>query len=194
MFVINPLTPYCIYYYVPFSCFTSLVQVEYATSRFAAEVQQIDVTTSITKEIQTVTTSTSSAYPEVQLLYIYTSYTGGSTVKEVQTVYCDATGGFFRLSFNGYVTAPILYNAGTSDIASALQQLEIINLVNVTFTGGVSQACNERDEYPDGGFNVSYIHNFVIFTAFYSHLANQYTQQVVTISPTHTLHCIRRTL
>jgi hypothetical protein len=139
--------------------------VEYASSPFLAEVQRIDVTTNVTREVQVVTTATNHSIPEVQLLYLHTAYnrTDGRTVPEVQTVVCDASSGFFRLSFCGYTTQPILSSADAAAVKEALQQLEIVNAVDVVFVGSGSSgsttpttACFSRKEYPYGGFNVSW--------------------------------------
>jgi hypothetical protein len=98
---------------------------------------------------------TSHVIPEVQLVYISTSYNGGPAT-EVQTVVCDASGGTFRLNFAGYNTNPIAYNAAAADIRSALMQLQVIDDVDVAFVGSVTQACNSRAVYPTGGFTVTF--------------------------------------
>jgi len=118
-------------------------RVEYSNSEFVSEVQELNAECNVQHEIQVIKSHTLHTIPEVQLLYIYTSYSGTSHY-EIQKVTCDATYGSFRLTFNGYITAPIPYNADTTGIKSALESLDIINSVNVSFTGGISTACFER--------------------------------------------------
>eukprot|EP00981_Chlorochromonas_danica_P003361 scaffold644_cov168-Ochromonas_danica.AAC.53 len=101
-------------------------KIEYANEVFAPEVQEIFVQANVTREIQVVQSGTSHAIPEVQLLYISTTYSG-SPALEVQKVVCDAIGGSFRLSFQGYTTSSIDYDANAGVIAAALENLAIIN-------------------------------------------------------------------
>ena len=110
-------------------------------------------------EVQQVNTTTSHLIPAVQLLYLYTSYTGTGEQTEQQRVVCDANGGSFRLVFNGYTTGPIAYDANTATITAALNQLSVLsttNSVKVTFGGTVvpTTACFSRTSYPDGYFQV----------------------------------------
>jgi hypothetical protein len=119
-------------------------RVDYANQEFAPEVQQVIADCNVTEEVQVVSISTSHNIPSVQLLYVSTSYQG-STRPEIQLVTCDATGGSFKLSFNGRMTPGIPYNANASLIASTLQQLDNIDTVSVTFTPLVQQACFQRD-------------------------------------------------
>jgi hypothetical protein len=132
-------------------------KVDYANEEFVAEVQQINAACQVVNEIQVVNISTSHSIPSVQLLYVATTYQG-TPKYEVQLVTCDATGGSFRLSFNGLTTAGIPYNANASLIATTLQQLANIDSVNVSFTAGVSQACFQRSSsVPSGGFQVTFV-------------------------------------
>ena len=132
-------------------------RIEYANSAFAAEVQEVNAECSIVNEIQILEADTSKSIPEVQLLFISTTF-NGTEYDEVQTVTCDATGGSFRLNYNGYTTQSIPYDADVDAIADALQQLEIINTVSVAFTDGVSTACFERTAATfTGGFQVTFL-------------------------------------
>jgi hypothetical protein len=90
--------------------------------------------------VQVIETTTDHNVPEVQLLYIDTTF-NGSTTYEIQQVICDATGGTFRLTFLGQTTPPIAYNADEATISASLLQLSSIELVNVTFVG-ITQACS----------------------------------------------------
>lgn len=53
---------------------------------------------------------------------------------EIQTLTVDATGGTYTLSFGGYTTAPLAYNASASTIQTALQGLTSIGSGNVSVT------------------------------------------------------------
>jgi enamine deaminase RidA (YjgF/YER057c/UK114 family) len=119
-------------------------RVDYATREFVPEVQQVIADYNATEEVQVVSISTSHDIPSVQLLYVSTSYQG-STRPEIQLVTCDATGGSFKLAFNGRTTPGMPYNANEALIASALQQLDNIEAVSVSFTPLVTQACFQRD-------------------------------------------------
>ena len=135
--------------------------MEYANSAFAAEVQEVDALCVVRTEVQQVNTTTSHLIPAVQLLYLYTSYTGTGEQSEIQRVVCDANGGSFRLVFNGYTTAPIAYDANAATITAALNQLSILSTtgsVAVTFGGTVvpTTACFSRITYPDGYFQVTF--------------------------------------
>jgi hypothetical protein len=68
----------------------------------------------------------------------------------------------FRLTFNGYTTAPIAYDANAAQITAALEQLAILSTpgaVKVTFGGSPapSQACFSRLTYPSGYFMVEFM-------------------------------------
>jgi hypothetical protein len=106
-------------------------------------------------EVQNISTSTVHI-PEVQLVYITTSFQG-TPITEVQQVMCDASGGSFKLIFNGYTTpVSIAYNADVAAITSALLQLQILTSVSVAFVGGASQACNDQTVIPGGAFTVTF--------------------------------------
>ena len=81
----------------------------------------------VKNEVQQVNTTTSHLIPAVQLLYLYTTYTGNGEQEEIQKVVCDANGGSFRLVFNGYTTAPIAYDANAATITAALNQLTVLS-------------------------------------------------------------------
>lgn len=63
-----------------------------------------------------------------------------AAVNEVQSVKVDATGGSYTLSFGGYTTSPIAFNAsattGTSSVRARLEALTSIGTGQVTVTGG----------------------------------------------------------
>lgn len=119
-------------------------------------VQQVSVECAVQNAVQNITTYT-DWIPAVQLVQIYTSFQSGDTPQpEVQEVMCDAIGGSFRLTFNGYITASIPYNADATTIANALLQLQIINTVVVSFVNGSTQACLPQVDYPGTGFLVNF--------------------------------------
>jgi len=132
--------------------------VEYANSPFAAEVQEIKVEVPVVNEVQVITTSTSTIN-EVQVVGLETSYPGTPS-KEIQSVLCDATDGFFKLTFNGETTPKIFVNASSTDIQNALQTLSSINAVTVQFQGP-NKACFSRRDFlvnnsPVDGFWVTF--------------------------------------
>jgi len=104
-------------------------RVEYANQAFADEVQSVQIICNITNEVQLFRTS-AKVVPEVQAILLTTTYSGSSK-KEIQSVTCDASGGSFALIFNGQTTAPINYNANSSFIQAALQQLASVSAVGV---------------------------------------------------------------
>ncbi len=62
---------------------------------------------------------------------------GSGSQDEVQTVtLSNATGGTFRLALDGYVTAPLAYNATATQVAAALEALGSVDNVTVTGNGG----------------------------------------------------------
>ncbi|CAM6003542.1 unnamed protein product, partial [Sphagnum balticum] len=130
-------------------------RIEYSLTPFEAEIQRLDLSCPVIDEVQTITTSTSHNLPEVQLVYIGTTY-DGTLRTEVQAVVCDASGGSFRLNFGGYTTLPIKYNANLLEIQASLEQLPIINSVNISFTNQVTTACFSRYIYPNGSFEVAF--------------------------------------
>jgi len=69
--------------------------------------------------------------------YTVTSRTLGSGTNEVQSVEIDddVSGGTFTLSFGGYTTGTIAYNASTAVVEAALEALTSVGLGNVTVTG-----------------------------------------------------------
>jgi len=132
----------------------SYYRVEYANKAFVTEVQQVSLLCNVTHQEQVISSSTSNT-PEVQLVYIRTSFKGTS-ISEVQFVQCDATGGSFRLSLYGYVSPSILYSADASTVKAALEEIEIINSVSVTFVNGAVTACFANALHPTGGFQVNF--------------------------------------
>jgi hypothetical protein len=130
-------------------------RVEYATSAFTPEVQKIKAACTIVEEVQVISTSTDNTIPEQQIIYISTGYSGSSTI-EVQDVVCDATGGSFRLSFNGITSSSISYDADAATVEATLEALENINDVTVTFQNSITTACFSRNTYPTGYFSVQF--------------------------------------
>ena len=62
---------------------------------------------------------------------------GSSGSDEVQSVtLSNATGGTFRLAFEGYVTAPLAYNATAAQVEAALEALGSVDNVTVTGNAG----------------------------------------------------------
>jgi hypothetical protein len=109
----------------------------------------------VASEVQNISTHTTRV-SEQQLIFLSTSFLSGPVVPEEQTIMCDATGGSFRLSFNGYITNSIPYNADIATITSALQQLAIINSVTVAFVNGAAQACTPQSATPGAAFRVTF--------------------------------------
>jgi len=109
----------------------TMYKIEYANTAFITEVQEVDAVCAVTNEVQIIKTDTSHNIEEVQLIYLFTNY-ASSSLNEIQEVVCDASGGSFRLSFSGYTTQSISWEAGTAEIKAALEQLAIINSVSVT--------------------------------------------------------------
>lgn len=70
--------------------------------------------------------------------YVLTSSTALSTgTSEVQNVVATgASAGTFTLTYDGYTTSAIAYNASTSAVQSALEALSNLNAGDVTVTGG----------------------------------------------------------
>ena len=64
--------------------------------------------------------------------------TATTSTDEVQSLAISGTptGGTFTLTFKGYTTAPIAYNAAASDVQSALELLSTVGSGGVTCTGG----------------------------------------------------------
>lgn len=60
---------------------------------------------------------------------------GGTNEVQTLTITGTPTGGTYRLSFRGQVTASLAYNAANSAIQSALEALSTIGAGNVTVTG-----------------------------------------------------------
>merc|ERR1711871_9423 len=125
-------------------------RVEYATKPFVAEVQRVSARCNVTNEVQIVNTTTDSI-PEVQMVYINTTYYG-TPQNATQKVKCDATGGTFKLVFNkDYSTDLILWDATAQDIENALEAISIINDVTVTMNSPATTACSAGNM---DGFNV----------------------------------------
>ena len=133
-------------------------RVQYTNSWYVDEVQQLAESCSITNDVQVISTVTDHTVAEVQLLQITDKFVSGADAVEVPTVYCDAEGGSFQLTFAGFSTPSIAYDddANAQTIINALQAIDIIDTVSVVFTGGVSQACNMRAGFPLGGFEVTF--------------------------------------
>ena len=108
----------------------------------------------VKKEIQVVQTNT-SRISAVQLVYISSNYSGVSSLA-VQGVTCDASGGSFRLSFNGYTTSTIAYNANAAAIQKALQALETLTAVTVTFINPIYPYACINQYNLGGGFTVRF--------------------------------------
>ena len=86
-------------------------RVEYATEEFVDEVQAVRVQVAATTEVKTVTTS-AKTMPEVQLVHAKLGdqcRNGGcdTEIAAKQAVRCDATGGYFALTFDGLATSLI---------------------------------------------------------------------------------------
>ena len=129
-------------------------RVEYGSNAFVQEIQEVSILSEVVNEVQVVSSYTDD-YPEVQILHISTDYAGVDFVEE-QTVVCDATGGSFRFSFNGYYSSTIPYSASAETVKAALEEMAIINSVTVTFLNGITTACFENANFPSGAFTVTF--------------------------------------
>ena len=79
---------------------------------------------------------------------------GSSGGNEVQTVtLSNATGGTFRLAFEGYVTTPLAYNATAAQVDAALDALNSVD--NVTVTGNAGGPWTVTFGGSQAGLNVS---------------------------------------
>ncbi|GMI21833.1 hypothetical protein TeGR_g8996, partial [Tetraparma gracilis] len=129
-------------------------QPRYATAALVDEEQAITLTCTADAEVQTVTTVSDAAPNEVQYIHVESTY-GGAQVDDVQTVECDATGGYFGLTFEGE-TASIAWDATQAEIQTALESLNAItsSVVVGAPTGG--QACLPHDGTNAGSFTVTF--------------------------------------
>ena len=129
--------------------------VEWDTAPFQNEVQTLSVSSTPIQEVQSITTSALDIN-EQQIVSITGSAAGRPEVYEVQALQCDATGGVFFLTFRGYTTEPIMWNATltASDAEAAglvgeslqekLEKLPSISHVTVSMpSSGTSP--NQRD-------------------------------------------------
>ncbi len=123
-------------------------RVEYSSLPFEDEVQMITLSCGVQEEVQTVTTS-ASVIPETQLIHLKMDddflaydFSSNGPIIEQQTVECDATGGSFTLLFGNEETSPILWSASAPEIEAALEQLDGIDDVVITFPSGMTSACD----------------------------------------------------
>ena len=130
-------------------------KIEYGSSAFVSEIQEVSVLCNVSREVQIVQTTTDHTKHEVQILHLSTTATSSSVVAEKQLVQCDATGGSFRLEFNGYFTPPISYKANAQEIKDALMRIESIVDVAVTFNAPTTTACYTPYN-ANGGFTVEF--------------------------------------
>lgn len=94
-------------------------------------------TKAATDVVQTTVNSTNIQVLEGVPTNIQATDTQGGTFSEVQTVtLSNANGGTFRLAFNGQTTAPINQNASAATVDSGLEELNSVDLVNVTGNAG----------------------------------------------------------
>ncbi|MEM7476403.1 MAG: hypothetical protein AAF483_15525, partial [Planctomycetota bacterium] len=85
-------------------------------------------------DVNQVTIDTSSLFG-FGLVEIEETLSDGGNFNEVQTIeLSDASGGTFRLGFSGETTAPLDYDAGASEVESALESLNSVDNVTVTST------------------------------------------------------------
>jgi hypothetical protein len=61
---------------------------------------------------------------------------------EVQVLQCIADGGSFQLGFRQAITGDIPFNSDAAFIKAALEGLETLSTLTVTFSPGASAACN----------------------------------------------------
>lgn len=63
-----------------------------------------------------------------------------SQVNEVQTISCIATSGTFTITFRQLTTTPLNYDATTSEVKAAMDELFSVATVSVAFSGGSTTA------------------------------------------------------
>ena len=132
----------------------SSYKIEYATQTFASEVQRVRALCNVVHEVQVISTNTSRV-SAVQLVYVSTDYSGVPKLA-VQRVVCDASGGSFRLTFDGYTTSTIPYNADAAAIKISLQELAVLTLVTVTFIDPLHPYACLNQYNLNGGFTVQF--------------------------------------
>ena len=112
-------------------------RIELDAQALVPEVQAIQIKSTPVNEVKTVTT-TGNDVNEVQVVKVVG--TGdGTTVVEIQTVNCDASGGTIRFTFDGQQTAPVAYDATLAQVKSALEDLSSISSVTVLVASGGTQ-------------------------------------------------------
>lgn len=85
----------------------------------------------------------------------------GEQYNEQQEVTCRATGGYFTLTYRGFTTKLISFDASAQDIVDAIQPLPSLyglydNAVSVQFSSSETQACT-----PEGhSWTVEFLHDF----------------------------------
>lgn len=99
-----------------------------------------------------------------------------------QGVICDASGGSFRLIFNGYTTSTIAYNANAQTIQTILEELAVINNVTIAFhSSSYPYACinqySSGSTVGGGGFTVTF--NSVVNMAGNLPLMTAYTNNLL---------------
>jgi hypothetical protein len=132
----------------------SSYNVEYSTNAFQDEVQQVVIACpNVVPTVQTITTSVVGTPKFAEQFVVLTSTAASATIiPEVQQVVCLATGGVFGLTFAGQ-TAYINYNAQATDIQTALQALNSLTAVTVSFGLLTTQACQATNA---NGFSVTF--------------------------------------
>lgn len=67
---------------------------------------------------------------------LYGPYAGATAEVQTVTITGTPTGGTFTLTFQGETTAAIAYNATAAAVEAALEALSVVNVNDVTVTGG----------------------------------------------------------
>jgi hypothetical protein len=68
-------------------------------------------------------------------------------MREVQSIRCDATTGYFKFGFRGAVTSEIYANTTALGLVALLQGMPTVGKVTVTYDAGMSVLCTTHNDY-----------------------------------------------
>ena len=115
--------------------------VEWDTAALLAEVQSLEVVVPVENEVQEIETY-APFIGEVQ--YIAINGTTDQLVNEIQTITCDATGGVFTVTIDGYTTDAIPWDAFRLDFQGYLEALPNVGVIS-TFQAVAGPICAPFD-------------------------------------------------
>lgn len=114
-------------------------RIDYAEEPFRHERQQLSIQCSPKPEIQRIQTNASDLN-EIQYIVIDSRYGGLGIVKEVQRVFCDASGGEFGLGFETDMKY-FPYDSNEDFVKFTIESLAYITHADVSFENGSPHAC-----------------------------------------------------